>query len=392
MKKIFTLIVMLAAVLGMQAQDTWTIAGDEALMGESWNQASTVNVMTTTDNVHYTLVKENVMLKASSYYYKACVNGSWDGAVGLGGVGGGNMELPIAENGAYKITFTLDLSGENASLTADATKTGEYEGPQDATVILAGATAIFGERWDASASENKMQITAGDNYSLPQTDIILEGLVNYEFKIVIDGQWNGDAGEGKFGSKDLGGNDYPNILIAVQENGVYTINFSVDIEAKTFAVQATKTGDATIAEKTWTIAGSSEDVFGSTWDPSNTDNDMKKLTDGSFELIKHSVVFDAPTSISFKVCANHGWDESYGDNGENMVFEIEAAGTYDVIFTFIPDTKSLSAELGDPTPDGINTVKENNAKTAVIYNLQGQRIQEGYHGIAIQNGRKFMMK
>ena len=39
MKKIFTLIVMLAAVLGMQAQDTWTIAGDEALMGESWNQA-----------------------------------------------------------------------------------------------------------------------------------------------------------------------------------------------------------------------------------------------------------------------------------------------------------------------------------------------------------------
>ena len=75
-----------------------------------------------------------------------------------------------------------------------------------------------------------------------------------------------------------------------------------------------------------------------------------------------------------------------------MVFEIEAAGTYDVIFTFIPDTKSLSAELGDPTPDGISTVKVNKANSAVIYNLQGQRIQEGYHGIAIQNGRKFMMK
>ena len=51
MKKIFTLIVMLAAVLGMQAQDTWTIAGDETLMGEGWKPASTVNVMTTTDNI-----------------------------------------------------------------------------------------------------------------------------------------------------------------------------------------------------------------------------------------------------------------------------------------------------------------------------------------------------
>ena len=391
MKKIFTLIVMLAAVLGMQAQDTWTIAGDETLMGEGWKPASTVNVMTTTDNIHYTLVKENVMLKASTYYYKACQNGGWDVAIPQEG----NNELAIAENGAYKITFTLDLSGENASLTADATKTGEYEGSLDATVVLAGATAIFGVSWDGASSDNTMTTTDGVHYTMQKTDITLEAFVNYEFKIVIDGQWNGNAGEGKFASKDAQGKDYPNIEITVEENGVYTINFSVDIEAKTFTVQTTKTGDAVIAEKTWTIAGSSALVFGKdhTWDPTYTENDMTKLEDGSFELVKHSITFDTPTTINFKVCANHSWDESYGDNGENMSYEIETAGTYDVIFTFIPDSKSLSAELGDPTPaTGINTVKENNAKTAVIYNLQGQRVQEGYRGVAIQNGRKFMMK
>lgn len=331
------------------------------------------------------------MLKASTYYYKACQNGGWDVAIPQEG----NNELAIAENGAYKITFTLDLSGENASLTADATKTGEYEGSLDATVVLAGATAIFGVSWDGASSDNTMTTTDGVHYTMQKTDITLEAFVNYEFKIVIDGQWNGNAGEGKFASKDAQGKDYPNIEITVEENGVYTINFSVDIEAKTFTVQTTKTGDAVIAEKTWTIAGSSALVFGEdhTWDPTYTENDMTKLEDGSFELVKHSITFDTPTTINFKVCANHSWDESYGDNGENMSYEIETAGTYDVIFTFIPDSKSLSAELGDPTPaTGINTVKENNAKTAVIYNLQGQRIQEGYHGIAIQNGRKFMMK
>ena len=330
------------------------------------------------------------MLKASTYYYKACQNGGWDVAIPQEG----NNELAIAENGAYKITFTLDLSGENASLTADATKTGEYEGSLDATVVLAGATAIFGVSWDGASSDNTMTTTDGVHYTMQKTDITLEAFVNYEFKIVIDGQWNGNAGEGKFASKDAQGKDYPNIEITVEENGVYTINFSVDIEAKTFTVQTIKTGDAVIAEKTWTIAGSSALVFGEdhTWDPTYTKNDMTKLEDGSFELVKHSITFDTPTTINFKVCANHSWDESYGDNGENMSYEIETAGTYDVIFTFIPDSKSLSAELGDPTPDGISTVKVNKANSAVIYNLQGQRIQEGYHGIAIQNGRKFMMK
>ena len=36
MKKIFTLIVMLAATLGMQAQDVWSVVGTQALTGTNW--------------------------------------------------------------------------------------------------------------------------------------------------------------------------------------------------------------------------------------------------------------------------------------------------------------------------------------------------------------------
>ena len=33
---------------------------------------------------------------------------------------------------------------------------------------------------------------------------------------------------------------------------------------------------------TWTVAGSDANLFGTTWDPSNTANDMKSASDGYY--------------------------------------------------------------------------------------------------------------
>jgi hypothetical protein len=279
-------------------------------------------------------------------------------------------------------------------LTAEATKTGEYEGSLDATIILAGATAIFGKSWDAEASENMMTTTDGVHYTMQKSDITLEALVKYEFKIVIDGQWNGNAGEGKFGSKDIEGKDYPNIEISVAENGVYTINFSVDIEAKTFAVQTTKTGDAEIAEKTWTIAGQAA-ILGSDWNKDDESNNMTDMKDGTFQLVKKAVTVDAG-SYTYKVLANHSWDQNYGDpnSGDkdgNAILEIEEAGTYDITFVFNPESKELYA-TADAASTGINTIKLSDADSAVMFNLQGQRVTSSFRGIAIKNGRKMIVK
>lgn len=41
---------------------------------------------------------------------------------------------------------------------------------------------------------------------------------------------------------------------------------------------------------------------------------------------------------------------------------------------------------------GITTVKALNNSTAAIYNLQGQRVDSNYRGIAIQNGKKMLVK
>lgn len=92
----------------------------------------------------------------------------------------------------------------------------------------------------------------------------------------------------------------------------------------------------------------------------------------------------------FKVCANHAWDESYGDNGSDMVMTVENAGLYNVTFTFFSEAKTLTAELG--TASGIKNVKMGSTNATVIYNLQGQRVKDGYRGIAIKNGHKVVIK
>lgn len=42
--------------------------------------------------------------------------------------------------------------------------------------------------------------------------------------------------------------------------------------------------------------------------------------------------------------------------------------------------------------EGISTVKALNSNNAAIFNLQGQRVNNSFRGIAIQNGKKFMVK
>ena len=384
MKKIFTLIVMLVAVLGMKAQDaatTWTIAGEKVLLGAHWDPAAEANDMTTTDGNIFTLVKEHVMLQAGSYEFKACPNHGWDGAIGAGT---GNASIAIEADGEYTVTFTLNVA--DAALSAGAVKTGDYVGG-DVKWVVAGGKELMGVHWDGASEENTMTSTDGKTYTLTKTDVALNVETPYQYKFVKDeSSWYG-VKDGALSKED--GN--ANFELFVDQPGKYTVTFTLDTEAMTANVTTTKTGDAEFGEKTWTLAGSGLELFGGEkeWDPKNTANDMTKVSEGYYELTKYSVNLEAK-DYQFKVCANHGWDECYGDNGENMVLTVETAGTYNVVFTFLSESKNLTAELEAAT--GINTVKENNANTAVIYNLQGQRVQAGYHGVAIQNGRKFMMK
>lgn len=384
MKKIFTLIAVLACALGVQAaEETWTIAGDKALMGVHWDPAATENLMSTTDGTTFTLTKENVMLKADKYEYKACANGDWVTAVPQSG----NMELMIEADGAYTVVFTLAnaTDPESRVLSAVPTKTGEYVGPTEDTWIVAGVEDLMGSFWKGDDQNNKMTTADGKIYKLTKTQVPLNIETPYEYKFVQnESAWYGNL-EGLVSKENGNGN----FQIFVTEPGEYTVEWTLNTETWTQQIQTTKTGEHEFGEKTWTICGQ-EALCGEDWNPAYEANDMEKVDEGVFELTRYSVTLDEKT-YEYKVAANHSWGESYGDElGENQKLAIAAAGTYDVTFSFIVSTKTLSAEYAEATAIEKVTVKA--LPAATLYNLQGQRVSGNYRGLVIRNGQKVVLK
>ncbi len=96
----------------------------------------------------------------------------------------------------------------------------------------------------------------------------------------------------------------------------------------------------TPVEHTYTVAGSSADVFGTVWTPSLEANDMHKQDDGSYKWEKTGLTLAAGT-IEFKVCEDHAWTTAYPS--DNYQLTISAAGTYTVTITFNEGTKAVQA-------------------------------------------------
>ncbi len=373
MKKIFTLLMMLTAVLGMQAQDTYTVAGTEALFGSNWSPEDTNNDMTSTDGTTYTLTKTDVALKGGGKYeYKVLKNRSWDTSYPAE-----NALVEIAENGKYTVVITFNAESTECSSTA--TKTGEADF-DESTWTVAGVESIFGTNWDPANTDNDMTSTDGVNFTLEKKDVVLEAGVSYAFKIVADHSWD---------------EAYPtdNYTFSVEATGKYTVTITFNKDTKEVGHNAVKTGEAVIDKKVWTIAGE-EALMGSAWDNTDTNNDMTDMEDGTFQLVKYNVAMVAEKAYEFKVLANHSWSENYGADGvadgPNVTVAAEADGNYDVTFVWNPESKELYATAEAAT--GIQSVKANNNLHNMLYNLQGQRVMDGYRGLVIMNGRKVMVK
>lgn len=90
------------------------------------------------------------------------------------------------------------------------------------------------------------------------------------------------------------------------------------------------------------VVGSSEGLFGTTWDITNTANDMQ-LVDGIYTLVKNNISLPDGT-IEYKVVIGHdSWDPSYGKDGNNATLTISKSGKYDVTFTYNPTTHEVNA-------------------------------------------------
>lgn len=94
-------------------------------------------------------------------------------------------------------------------------------------------------------------------------------------------------------------------------------------------------------EHTYTVAGSSEAAFGTAWDPTNTDNDMVKVLDGTTYNWTKSDIALAKGEISFKVCENHSWDKAWP--AQDYKLAIESDGIYTISISFDPAAGTVDA-------------------------------------------------
>lgn len=103
---------------------------------------------------------------------------------------------------------------------------------------------------------------------------------------------------------------------------------------------------------TYTVAGEPESVFGTLWDPNNTDNDMTKMDDGMYQLDKYNCALGAGSELQFKVVGNRDWGNAWPQ--ENRTLTVDQSGIYNLRFTFDPNTTfcGVQASLvsGPPSP------------------------------------------
>ena len=177
-----------------------------------------------------------------------------------------------------------------------------------------------------------------------------------------DGEWDLFNNEYRFGPTT--GSDQKVVLgeytaTQKQGNGSGAYQLSCGNEPSTFVftfdsenMEFIVTGHAEV-DPDWThitVAGTPAAIFGTEWDPSNTENDMVKNADGVWTFDRYDVELPE-CNIEFKVVSNHDWGLSYP--GENYQYYVEQGGLYDIHITFDLATYEVNciAELkGEPTP------------------------------------------
>ena len=197
----------------------------------------------------------------------------------------------------------------------------------------AGSSTLFGSNWNETDTSNDLTDKGDGIWELTKTGCILEQNVKNELKVLKNHSW---------------AESYPaaNYVFTVKETGTYSVTIQFNANNFEINVKTTKTGDAVIGEKTWTVAGFGT-ILGIEWDPKATENDMIKQDDNVTYILTKTDLTLAIGTYKYKICANHGWAENYGDENDsegNASVFITKDGIYDLTFTFNSKTHEVSCD------------------------------------------------
>ena len=271
---------------------TYTIVGATEITGANWDPANAENVMAK-DGEAYTLTKTGLKLVAGDYNYKVAKNGAWgDGEYPASG----DQTLNIAENGEYTIVYTYTVG---TSLTADATKTGEYT-PASVEVkyYLVGSM----NSWTNGDAAYEL-LLEGDG--LYHYNVTLNAGA-HEFK-VYDATGTNTYGYAQLTKKnynELSEGEYNNIKLTLAANAEVTITFNGETNAITLTSTALTENVAPLTYTVTVPAGTAKCYICGAWDW-NTFMEMTPTANANEFTID---IVGATAEQQYKYTRGEGWE------------------------------------------------------------------------------------
>lgn len=311
------------------APDTVTLAGSlqsELGCSADWQPSC----QTTFLSKNGTLWSATFTVPAGSWEYKIAINGAWTENYGAGGASGGaNIAFSIAEEKA--VTFTYDEVTHAITDDSQDGVTIPVE-PQPVSVTVAGSLqseAGCPDDWQPECTATQM--------SLEETDQVWQKTLNipagdWQFKAALNGSWAENYGA----NGASGGANISLSLAAAQD-------------VKFYYSHRTKWITSNINSEIATAVGNFQTLLGcpGNWQPDCLRSWMQDA-DGN-GLYTYTTTKLPVGSYEAKVAIDEKWDESYGDNGNNIAFEVTRANQK-VVFTF--DSVSKKVYVGDELVSG----------------------------------------
>lgn len=153
--------------------DTWTVAGTQPLVDNSWDPADANAEMKTTDGVNYTYVKEDIVLeKGTNYQFKVVKGHAWGEEYPSS-----NYEFSVNETAKYTVTVTFNA--ESKEVAANAVKTGEAQAVEHTYSVI----GTINGNWDADTDMTKGE----DGVYTAVFENVAAG--SYKFKVRVDHDW-----------------------------------------------------------------------------------------------------------------------------------------------------------------------------------------------------------
>ena len=182
-------------------------------------------------------------------------------------------------------------------------------------------TEAFTDNGDGTASWSISTLTAGSWY---------------HFGVKVDGTWTSD--NAAFDREN------PSRVVSGTGEAMW---FQADVAGEYTFTWEYATNTLTIGYPeihTYTAVGQNLAVFGNSWDPSITDNDLVLQEDGSYKWEKENVSFTGAITIQYRVCEDHAWGVAYPATSEQPAsFEIPGLGDYKITITYNPVGNVISA-------------------------------------------------